>query len=70
MGQHNSCPLAAECRLRGFIHPAVGAFYHELAMITLNDRVAGNCGLATILELAAERPGSCSAKDTFKPIVA
>ena len=56
----NTCPLTAECRLRGFIVRAVEAFYHELDMITLEDLVRGNCGLEAILKLAPERPSACS----------
>lgn len=49
----NSCPLIADCRLRGYIARAVEAFYHELDLVTLDDLVRGNCGLA---ELLAIRP--------------
>lgn len=69
-GEQNTCPLTAECRLRGFILRAVEAFYHELDMITLDDLVAGNCGLESILKLAPQRPASCSTKDTAESIVA
>ncbi|MBC7283992.1 Rrf2 family transcriptional regulator [Hoeflea sp.] len=59
-GDDNTCPLTAECRLRGFIDRAVEAFYHELDMVTLEDLVRGNCGLEAILKLAPERPARCS----------
>lgn len=58
-GADNTCPLTADCRLRGFIKRAIEAFYHELDMVTLDDLVRGNCGLDTILKLAPERPSKC-----------
>ncbi|WP_417436020.1 RrF2 family transcriptional regulator [Hoeflea sp.] len=64
----NTCPLISECRLRGFIIRAVEAFYHELDMVTLDDLVAGNCGLETILKLAPERPAACSDKNSASAI--
>ena len=60
-GEQNTCPLTAECRLRGFITRAVEAFYHELDLVTLDDLVRGNCGLETILKLAPGRPEQCMA---------
>lgn len=60
-GEQNTCPLTAQCRLRGFIFRAVEAFYHELDLVTLEDLVRGNCGLEAILRLAPERPESCAA---------
>jgi Rrf2 family transcriptional regulator, nitric oxide-sensitive transcriptional repressor len=68
-GEQNTCPLTAECRLRGFIFRAVEAFYHELDMIMLDDLVAGNCGLESILKLAPQRLATCSTKDNAEPIV-
>lgn len=59
-GDENTCPLTAECRLRGFIKRAVEAFYHELDMVTLDDLVRGNCGLEAILKLAPQRLPRCS----------
>ena len=47
--ESNTCPLAAQCRLRGYIARAVEAFYHELDMVTLEDLTRGNCGLAALL---------------------
>ena len=69
-GEQNTCPLTAECRLRGFIFRAVEAFYRELDVVTLDDLVSGNCGLESILKLAPQRPGTCSVKDNAEPIVA
>lgn len=60
-GEQNTCPLTAECRLRGFITRAVEAFYHELDMVTLDDLVRGNCGLEAILSLAPGRLEQCPA---------
>lgn len=51
--ENNSCPLVADCRLRGFIAAAVEAFYHELDMVTLADLIRGNCGLEAMLDLRA-----------------
>lgn len=47
----NTCPLVLDCRLRGYIARAVEAFYHELDLVTLDDLVRGNCGLAELLAL-------------------
>tara|TARA_R110002020_G_scaffold183962_2_gene380545 strand:+ start:6694 stop:7182 length:489 start_codon:yes stop_codon:yes gene_type:complete len=69
-GDDNTCPLTAECRLRGFIIRAVEAFYHELDLVTLEDLVRGNCGLETILKLAPQRLPRCSGKDAGGIIVA
>ena len=69
-GEQNTCPLTAECRLRGFIFRAVEAFYRELDMVTLDDLVSGNCGLESILKLAPQRPDTCSVMDNAEPIVA
>lgn len=55
----NTCPLAAVCRLRGYIGRAVEAFYHELDMITLADLVKGNCGLRALLDMAPRFEGPC-----------
>lgn len=55
----NTCPLSQTCRLRGYIIRAVEAFYHELDMVTLEDLVKGNCGLATLLNLAPPVPAYC-----------
>jgi len=67
--EQNTCPLTAQCRLRGFISRAVEAFYQELDMITLDDLVSGNCGLEGILKLAPQRQGTCWAKDNAEPVV-
>lgn len=69
-GEQNTCPLTAECRLRGFISRAVEAFYHELDMVTLDDLVRGNCGLEAILKLAPQQSPACSAKDSAGIVVA
>ena len=44
-------PLVSDCRLRSYIARAVEAFYHELDLVTLEDLVRGNCGLAQLLAL-------------------
>ncbi len=49
--QGNTCPLVSDCRLRSYIARAVEAFYHELDLVTLEDLVRGNCGLAQLLAL-------------------
>ena len=49
--QGNICPLVSDCRLRSYIARAVEAFYHELDLVTLEDLVRGNCGLAQLLAL-------------------
>lgn len=69
-GEQNTCPLTAECRLRGFIHRAVEAFYMELDRVTLDDLVSGNCGLESILRLAPQRLGACSTKDKAQHLFA
>lgn len=58
-GDENTCPLTAECRLRGFIKRAVEAFYHELDMVTLEDLVRGNCSLEVIMKLAPKQSACC-----------
>ena len=57
--QSNTCPLAATCRLRGFLFKALEAFYHELDMVTLKDLVQGNCGLHALLETRATLIPAC-----------
>lgn len=60
----NTCPLSQTCRLRGFISRAVEAFYHELDMVTLEDLVKGNCGLAALLEMDPRISGVCDQRET------
>jgi len=57
--QTNTCPLAATCRLRGYVSRAVEAFYHELDMVTLADLVTGNCGLIALLEVSGTLRRDC-----------
>lgn len=57
----NSCPLVTDCRLRSYIARAVEAFYHELDLVTLDDLVRGNCGLAALLALRPEPVADCRA---------
>lgn len=57
----NTCPLVRECRLRGYIARALEAFYHELDLVTLDDLVRGNCGLAALLALQPE-PAACQVR--------
>lgn len=59
-GAANTCPLTAECRLRGYISRAVEAFYRELDPVTLDDLVRGNCGLAELLALRPPTSVACS----------
>lgn len=59
----NTCPLAATCRLRNYIIRALEAFYAELDAVTLADLVQGNCGLATLLDIAPQVPSSCHPAD-------
>lgn len=47
----NTCPLDQACRLRRYIERALDAFYHELDLVTLDDLVRGNCGLAGLLSM-------------------
>ena len=60
-GKANTCPLTENCRLRGYLIRALEAFYHEMDMVTLEDLVKGNCGLAELLSLSPAhqmaRPG-------------
>ena len=58
----NTCPLAATCRLRGYVVRALEAFYHELDMVTLEDLVRGNCGLMDLLAMRPDMSASCSAR--------
>lgn len=55
----NNCPLVGSCRLRTYIHRALDAFYHELDMVTLDDLVRGNCGLASLLAMQPVAPDNC-----------
>lgn len=59
-GGAGTCPLQGSCRLAGFLHRALEAFYHELDMVTLADLVKGNCGLETLLDLNPRGQGQCS----------
>lgn len=59
--EHNSCPLTETCRLRTYLERALGAFYHELDMVTLEDLVRGNCGLAQLLSMHPAPPAQCDA---------
>ncbi|MCI5111002.1 MAG: Rrf2 family transcriptional regulator [Marivita sp.] len=58
----NTCPLAATCRLRGYVVRALEAFYHELDMVTLEDLVRGNCGLMDLLAMRPDISASCSGR--------
>lgn len=58
----NTCPLAATCRLRGYVLRALEAFYHELDMVTLEDLVRGNCGLLDLLAMRPDISASCSGR--------
>lgn len=58
----NTCPLAATCRLRGYVVRALEAFYHELDMVTLEDLVRGNCGLMDLLAMRPDLSMSCSGR--------
>ncbi len=58
--ERNTCPLAATCRLRGYVVRALEAFYHELDMVTLEDLVRGNCGLLDLLAMRPDISASCS----------
>lgn len=61
----NTCPLTACCRLWIYLTRALDAFYHELDMVTLEDLVKGNCGLAALLALspaARMRQPSCQTR--------
>lgn len=57
--QTNTCPLVRDCRLRSHIARAVEAFYHELDLVTLDDLVRGNCGLAALLDLRPDTATGC-----------
>lgn len=63
----NTCPLAADCRLRGYISRAVEAFFHELDMVTLADLVKGNCGLKALLDMGAGLRSACPPKGVLPP---
>lgn len=55
----NTCPLVADCRLRGFVEGAVEAFYRELDRVTLADLIEGNCGLRRLLQLTEAVDFTC-----------
>lgn len=55
----NSCPLVRDCRLRDYLSRALEAFYHELDLVTLDDLVRGNCGLAALLALRPAAVAPC-----------
>jgi len=55
----NTCPLVDHCRLRGYLSRAIEAFYHELDLVTLDDIVRNNCGLATLLALQPDPVTNC-----------
>ena len=55
----NSCPLTGHCRMRGYLARALEAFYHELDLVTLDDLVRGNCGLAGLLSLQPDAAVAC-----------
>lgn len=55
----NTCPLVAGCRLRSYLTRALEAFYHELDMVTLEDLVRGNCGLAELLDASPAALAAC-----------
>lgn len=55
----NSCPLTGSCRLKSYVARALEAFYHELDLVTLDDLVRGNCGLAELLALHPGDSASC-----------
>ena len=57
--ESNTCPLTESCRLRSFIARAVEAFYHEMDLVTLEDLIRGNCGLAALLSLAEDSRPLC-----------
>ena len=57
--QDNTCPLTGVCRLRNVIARAVEAFYHEMDLVTLEDLIRGNCGLAALLSLAEDSRPLC-----------
>ena len=56
----NTCPLAATCRLRGYVVRALEAFYHELDMVTLADLTQGNCGLTALLAVPDSLRRNCA----------
>ncbi|GAB4272443.1 MAG: Rrf2 family transcriptional regulator [Pararhodobacter sp.] len=62
--KNNTCPLTRHCRLRRYLKRALGAFYHELDKITLEDLVRGNCGLVELLAMAPTAPASCTPQGT------
>lgn len=55
----NTCPLVSACRLRTYLARALEAFFHELDLVTLQDLVKGNCGLAELLSVRPEPPETC-----------
>jgi Rrf2 family transcriptional regulator, nitric oxide-sensitive transcriptional repressor len=55
----NTCPLHSTCRLRGFLTRAVEAFFHEMDLVTLDDLVTGNCGLAALLSFEGRFGAPC-----------
>lgn len=59
--RQNTCPLAPDCRLRGYLERALEAFFHELDMVTLADLVRGNCGLKALLDVGQALRAPCPA---------
>lgn len=55
----NTCPLAQDCRLRGYIQNALDAFYQELDKVTLQDLLQGNCGLDALLTMSPLARARC-----------
>lgn len=55
----NTCPLTAECRLRGHIARAVEAFYAALDPVTLDDLMRDNCGLEALLAMRPQPAAAC-----------
>lgn len=64
VAETNTCPLVAACRLRDAIGRALGAFYREMDLVTLEDLIKGNVRLEDVFALdgAETAPLSCATR--------
>jgi Rrf2 family nitric oxide-sensitive transcriptional repressor len=63
---NNGCPLTSHCRLRTYVIKALEAFYHELDLVTLEDLVRGNCGLAELLTMRDHLAPTCAGPEVLQ----
>lgn len=65
--QGNTCPLAADCRLRAALAVALEAFYAALDTVSLHELVHGNEGLRRLLEQPELMPRGCARTPRLTP---